>query len=113
MKPVQLAEVIIGEEFKIKEKGIAETTGYGSIGEFISAILPNVYIIASLILFILLIAGGFVIIASGGNPEKKGQGGKAITSAIAGFIIIFVSFWIIKLIEFLTGIEIFKPEGLV
>jgi len=109
MKPVQLA-LDIGEEFKLKEKGIAETPGYGSIGEFISAILPNVYIIASLILFLLLIAGGFVIITSGDNPEQKGKGGKAVTSAVIGFIIIFVSFWIIKLIEFITGVEIFNPQ---
>ena len=110
MNPVQLA-LNIGDEFKLKSEngGIQNTAGYRSLGEFISAILPNIYVVASLILFVLIIGAGFVIIASGNDPQKKGQGAKAFTSAIIGFIIIFVSFWIIKLIEFFTGIEIFNP----
>jgi len=110
-KPVQLA-VDIGEQFKLKgNTGIGDpSSGYQSIGEFISVILPNVYIIASLILFILLIGGGFAIITSGDNPQQKGKGAKTVTSAVIGFIVIFTSYWIIKLIEFLTGINIFAPE---
>ena len=108
-KPVQLA-VDIGEQFKLKgHTGIGDpSSGYGSIGEFISVILPNVYVIASLILFVLIIGGGFAIITSGNDPQQKGKGAKAVTSAVIGFVIIFASYWIIKLIEFLTGIDIFK-----
>ncbi len=107
--PVKLA-IDIGEEFKLKPGGggIKSAAGYGSLGELISNVLPNVYIIASLILFLLLIAGGFAIITSSGNPEKQKQGSKALTAAIIGFALVFASFWIIKLIEFLTGIPIFK-----
>ena len=104
-----LAQVDIGEAFKLKpnDTGIANTKGYGSLGEFISTMLPNVFVLASIILFILLIVGGFVMITSAGNPEKQKSGSKALTAAITGFIIIFASFWVIKLIEFLTGISIF------
>ena len=111
MNSVQLA-VDIGEQFKLKSggDGIKNAAGYTSIGGFISAVLPNIYVIASLILFILLIAGGFSIIASGDDPQQKGKGAKAVTSAVIGFIIIFASFWIIKLIEFITGVEIFSPN---
>lgn len=105
--------VDIGEEFKLQPQGsgIAQAPGYASIGELISSFLPNIYVIASLILFVLLIVGGFAIITSGDNSQKKGQGAKAVTSAVAGYIIIFVSYWIIKLIEFLTGVKIFSPFG--
>lgn len=99
----------IGQEFQLKkDTPIQDVAGYRSLGDFISMILPNIYIIASLILFILLVVGGFAIMTSGDDPQKKGQGSKAITSAIIGFIIIFTSYWLIKLIEFLTGINIFK-----
>lgn len=102
----------IGEEFQLKpdDKGIANTPGYGSLGEFISTMLPNIFVIASIILFVLLIAGGFVMITSAGNADKQKNGSKALTAAITGFVIIFASFWIIKLIEFLTGISIFKTN---
>lgn len=105
-----LLAINIGEQFKLKPggSGLADTPGYESLGSFISAVLPNVYMLTGLILLLLLIGGGFAIITSAGNPEKKGQGSKAITSAVIGFILVFASFWIIKLVEFLTGINIFN-----
>jgi len=100
----------IGEELKIKDNlAIGDPlSGYQTLGGFISKILPNLYIVASLILFVLLIAGGFAIITSAGNPQKQQQGSKAFTSALVGFAIIIASFWILKIIEFITGISIFN-----
>ena len=103
----------IGKEFLLKVKdpnsGIGKPDSpYSSIGGFISAILPNVYIIASLILFILMVGGGIAFLFASNDPQKKGQGAKMIGSAALGFVIIFISFWIIKLIEFSTGIDIFN-----
>jgi hypothetical protein len=73
---------------------------------FLSKILPNVYIIAGLILLFLLVFGGFTLITSAGDPEKSQQGQKTITNAIIGFLIIFASYWIIQIIQVLTGIPI-------
>lgn len=104
------AQVDIGDAFKIGNEGIGQPgSGYGSIGEFISTILPNVYVIAGLFLFILFIAGGFVIMSSGDNPEKKAKGSKALTAAVIGFTIIFTSYWIIQIIEYITGVAILQP----
>lgn len=106
----QAFAVDIGEEFKIKgNTGIKDAgSAYQSIGGFISAILPNIYIIAGIFIFFLFIGGGFMLITSGNNPDQKGNGAKAVTAAVAGFIIIFVSYWIIQIVEILTGIDIFK-----
>jgi len=101
--------VNIGEAFKIGNKGIGEPgSGYGSIGEFISAVLPNIYIAAGLILFILLVGVGFVIMTSTDNPEQQAKGTKAATAIVIGFIIIFCSYWLIQIIEYITGIKIFN-----
>ena len=100
--------VNIGEAFKIGDKGIAETTGCGSIGEFITAILPNVLMASGVLLFFLLIGGGFAIMTGGDNPQQKAQGSKAITSAVIGFILVFAAFWIIQIIQFITGVPIFE-----
>lgn len=103
------AQVDIGKAFKLGGKSINTKEGYGSIGEFISAILPNIYVIAGLILFFLFIGGGFVIMSSAGNADQQGKGAKAVTAAVIGFIIIFASYWLIQIIEFLTGTNIFHP----
>src|SRR4030043_2472790 len=103
--------VDIGEAFQLKPGlGIKNAgSAYQSIGGFISAILPNIYVFSGLILFFLFVGGGFAILTSGNNPDKKGSGAKAVTAALVGFIIIFTSFWIIQIIEVITGAKIFQP----
>lgn len=83
---------------------------FPTVGKLISTILPNVYILAGLLLFGLLIFGGFGIImgAGGGDPQKTGQGAKAVTAALIGFLLIFLSYWIIQIIEVITGLDILK-----
>lgn len=102
--------VNIGEAFKLGGQSIEGKSGYDSVGSLVSVFVSNVYIIASVVLLFLLIGGGFMMISNAGNPEKQQQGSKALTSAIVGFLIIFTSYWIIQIIEVLTGLEILKAN---
>ena len=105
--------VNIGDTFKIGGgEGIGQTgSGYETIGGFISSILPNVYIVAGLILLFLLLFGGITTIINSDNPEAQERGKAAITSALIGFLIIFASYWIIQIIQVLTGVNILKPPA--
>jgi hypothetical protein len=78
--------------------------------EFISSILPNVYIIAAIILFLYLVFGGFTMVTAGANKQSLEQGQKIITHAIIGFIIIFTSYWIIQIIEVVAGVDLLNPN---
>jgi len=101
-----LAQVNIGEEFKINSDGIAKTTGYGSLGSVISFLLPNVLLISGLILFFIILFAGFTIITAGGDSEKMSQGSKTLTAAVAGFAIIIFSYWIMEIVKVITGVSI-------
>lgn len=107
----KLAQVNIGEELLLNGEGVVSL---GTLGDIISAILPNIYILAGVILFFLLIGGGIMFIVGAGqeNPERAGQGRKAITAALAGFLVIFASYWIIQIIEVVTGVDILGGGGL-
>lgn len=78
-----------------------------TLGLTISKILPYIFVFAGLILFAFLIMGGFELLTSAGNPEsaKKAQG--KITSALVGFIIIFLAYWLAQALEIIFGIQIF------
>jgi hypothetical protein len=87
--------------------GLAKNSTEGSgITALISAVLPNVYIISAVILFLYMIFGGFLVISSAGDAKKTDEGKQALTNAIIGFGIIFASYWIIQIIEIITGIPI-------
>ena len=77
-----------------------------TISDIISALLPYVFVLAGLILFGFLIFGGFELLTSAGNPDKVKAAQGKITNAIVGFIIIFLSYWIVQILEIIFGISI-------
>lgn len=96
----EIAQVKIGEEvFK---------TPFADFGSLVSVILSNAYIIAGVVVLFLIVFGGLGVImgAGSGDQQKTGQGRQAITAGVIGFLIIFASYWIIQLIEAITGISI-------
>jgi len=102
----------IGDELKLgDDPGAPAITGipaFQSIGGFVSSVLPNIYVIASVIFFILLIVSGllFIISAGQGDEESAKKYQKTITASLIGFLIIFASWWILEIIQTITGINI-------
>jgi hypothetical protein len=83
----------------------------GGIGDFVSIILSNAVAFAGIILFILLIVGGIMIMSGSGssNKEQVAKGQKAATTALIGFLVIFIAYWIIRLAESIFGFSILSP----
>lgn len=87
-------------------QGATAQSTYSGPGTLINNILPNVYIAGGIIIFFMLLFGGFTIISHAGNPDKLKDGTKTITSAIIGLLVLFASYWIIQLIQVITGVSI-------
>jgi len=108
----KLAAIYIGNEFWLKPGfGIGASDTYKTPAGIISILLRNAYILAGVLLFLLLIFGGFGIImgAGSGDAKKTGQGQQAVTSALIGFLLVFASYWIIQIIQIVTGLNILSP----
>ncbi len=71
-------------------------------GNVVSAVLG----FAGIILFILLVSGGFKFITSGGDPKALEGAKKTITYAIGGLILLLLSFLILVLIKEITGVDV-------
>lgn len=76
-----------------------------TIGEIIGKLLPYVYVVAGLILLLFLISGGIGLMTSAGNPDKSKAAYGKITGALIGFLIIFVSYFIAKIVEVMFGVS--------
>lgn len=63
--------------------------------------------IAGGIAFLLIVFGGFQIITSAGNPEKLNEGKEAVSSAIAGLLMIIFSVFLLRII----GVNILGLPG--
>jgi hypothetical protein len=76
-----------------------------NLGQIIGAILPYIYVGAGLILLLMLISGGITLMTSAGSPDKSKAGFGRITGALIGFVIIFVSYFVAKIVEVILGVK--------
>ena len=78
------------------------------VATLVTVIIKNGLTIAGIILLVLLVAGGFMMIASAGSGDQKkaAQSKTMITDAVIGFLVIFLSYFIIQIIEVITGLTI-------
>lgn len=63
---------------------------------------------AGIVLFLLLIVGGFKYMTSGGDPKAVEGAKKTLTYAIGGLIVILLSYLILVLISTITGVDVTK-----
>jgi len=102
-----LAKTDLGEAFVVKGgQGIGSVNAFKNIRSFITAVLPNVFVVAGLIMLFFIIGAGIGMISSAGNPEAQQKSQGTLTAAITGFLLIIASWWIIQIIETLTGVPI-------
>ncbi len=84
----------------------AHIKDWENIGQIVSRLLEYIFPLAGIATFIYLLIGGFGYLTAAGNEEaaKKAQG--QITNALIGFLIIFLSYWIVRILEIILGIEL-------
>lgn len=79
---------------------------FSTPGGIISRFLPFILSAAGLILFVMLIWGGFEFMMGASNPKSAESGKQRITSAFIGFFILFSVFWIAQIMQTIFGINI-------
>jgi hypothetical protein len=101
----QLAQVSIKEVFE-------PAKNFDQIGDLVSVIAQNAFIFAGIIAFVLLIGAGFGMIASAGSGDTKQleRGKKAMTGAVIGLLVIVGSFWIVQIVEAITGLKLLPTK---
>lgn len=76
-------------------------------GGIISKALSSfIFPIAGIILFVVLLLGGFQMLTGATNSKSIDEGKQRITAAIIGFILLFAAYWIAQLLELIFGIRI-------
>jgi len=105
----KLALDTIGQQFfgSGSNNPLANSSNLEGVGKIVSLFLNIAFVGAGLALLFFFIIGGIGLISSAGksDPQKTEQAKKTLTSAVIGFVIVFASYWIVKLIGQLLGIS--------
>lgn len=79
---------------------------YNDPATLVNVIVNNVFVIAGILLFAMVIFAGFKFAMSGKSAAKEDS--KNILEAVGiGFLVMFSAYWIIKIVEAVTGVTIF------
>jgi hypothetical protein len=78
-----------------------------TVGDIVGGALPYIYVIAGLALLFMLISGGITLMTAAGNPNKSKEGYGKITAGLVGFLIIFISYFVLQIVETVLGVSIF------
>jgi len=78
--------------------------GYNNIADIINNLLPFITTIAGIILFFILLWGGFDYVTSQGLPEKLKSANAKITAAVIGFVLLVLSFLITRVLSYIFGV---------
>ncbi len=83
--------------------------GIRDLSDLISKLLVFIIPLASIILFFVLISGGFDFLMSQGNPEKIKSGRAKITAGLIGFCILLFSYVFVRLISYFLKLDASSP----
>jgi hypothetical protein len=81
-------------------------TSGSTLADVVGALVPYTLAFAGIILFLMLVYGGFLMLTSVGNMEQIEKGKKLITSSIIGFIIVFGAFWLMQIVQAIFNLSL-------
>ena len=90
------------------DKFYTPATTFPTVGSLVDVLVKNFFVVVSILLFLLLIFSGLKFMMSSGDEKGAEQSKNAMTSAIIGLAVIFLAFWIVQIIQFITGVKIFN-----
>lgn len=76
------------------------------LGTIFTVFLQYAFAIAGFILLGLIIASGFKLMTSGGDPETIARAKKKLTNAVIGFLIVISAYWLTQIAEIIFGLDI-------
>ena len=102
--------ILLAAGIQIKDV-FGPATTFPTFGDLVNVLTKNVFVLAGVLVFVFLIVAGLKYIMSAGAGDEKeiSQSKTAMTAALIGFLLIFTAYWLIQIIEYITGIAIFKP----
>lgn len=67
----------------------------------INTIITTLFVASGLIFFAMIVYSGFKFISAG--TKGKDEAKTIMTTAVAGIIVMFVAYWIVRILEIVTG----------
>ncbi len=99
---VEAVEIPISDKLVLKD-GTPVKEVFNSTDDMINLIVKVIFVAAGFFLFLMIVGAGFAMIAGQGKDKDKAK--TTMTSALIGLVIMLAAYWIMQIIQLLTGIN--------
>ena len=99
---VESVEIDLGSKLVLKD-GSPVKDVFNSTDDMINLVVKVVFVGAGFFLFLMIVGAGFALVQ--GDSKDKDKAKTTMTSAAVGFMILFGAFWIMQIIQLITGIN--------
>lgn len=90
----------------ISAEDLARINRLSKPASLLGEILVFAFPLSGVILLVMILWGGFEMVSGAANKKSMDAGRQRITAAVVGFVLLFVSYWIIRIVEQVFGIQI-------
>lgn len=80
---------------------------YTSPAFLVNLLVKNIFVVGGVILFLMIFYAGFKFISQGSKGKEEAKG--IVSACIAGLVLMFAAFWIVQIIQALTGVDAALP----
>jgi hypothetical protein len=101
--PLLAQGVDLSEQMQLKGGDTVAST-YETPADIVNLIVSNLFVVAGIVIFGLIIGAGYSFLQNSGKGKEEAR--NLATGAIVGFIIMFSAYWIVQIIELVTGADI-------
>lgn len=70
-----------------------------TIGDILSKLIPYLYVFGGLVLFVMIVWGGFEMLTGAADTKAQEAGKQRITAAAIGFVLLFISYWLVQVLQ--------------
>ncbi len=86
------------------EKISGPLQGFNTLGDLVNKLVVFIYPLAGMVLFFILVWGGYDFLTSQGAADKVKSAQAKITAGVVGFVLLLLSYLVVKAIAFVFGL---------
>ncbi len=103
IRPVYAQGVNIGDYF-------LPAKNFSDIGSLLNIFVRNIFTIGGVVFLAMFVIAGFKFIRKAGKlePAEFNKVRDTMGAAVVGLVIMFVAYWLVRIIEIITGVSIFN-----
>jgi hypothetical protein len=99
---IENVEVSLGDKLTLRDGSQVQEV-FNSADDMVNLLIKVVFVGAGMVLFFMIVGAGFAMIT--GGSDDKGKAKTTMTTALIGFLIMFSAYWIMQIIQLITGID--------